>query len=75
VEAEEGARPLAPRVSATLARRRHGQPAAVRARADLSSRRLHDRWHALEQRGKRRTVVAVAVARELVAHCWALATM
>jgi transposase len=66
-------RPL--RESATLARRRQGQPAAVRAQADQSCRRLHRRWHALEQRGKRRTIVAVAVARELAAHCWALATM
>jgi transposase len=66
-------RPL--RHSVALERRRHGQPAAVRARADQSSRRLHDRWHALDARGKRRTIVAVAVARELAAHCWALATM
>jgi len=66
-------RPL--RESATLTRRRAGQPAAVRARADQSARRLHTRWHALERRGKRRTVVAVAVARELAGHCWALATM
>ena len=66
-------RPL--RESATLTQRRQGQPAAVRARADQSARRLHRRWHALERRGKRRTVVAVAVARELAGHCWALATM
>ncbi len=66
-------RPL--RASAPLERRRQGQPAAVRARADRSARRLHARWHALERRGKRRTVVAVAVARELAGHCWALATM
>src|SRR6476469_10219733 len=66
-------RPL--RASATLERRRQGQPAAVRTRADQSARRLHQRWHALERRGKRRTVVAVAVARELAGHCWALATM
>jgi transposase len=66
-------RPL--RESATLARRRQGQPAAIRAQADRSSRRLHARWHALERRGKRRTIVAVAVARELTGHCWALATM
>lgn len=66
-------RPL--RVSAALERRRQGQPAAVRARADASGRRLHARWHALESRGKRRTIVAVAVARELAGHCWALATM
>ena len=64
-----------PRASAALERRRQGQPAAVRARADESARRLHARWHALEGRGKRRTIVAVAVARELAGHCWALATM
>jgi transposase len=63
------------RESALLARRRHSQPAAVRTRADQSARRLHSRWQALERRGKRRTVVAVAVARELAGHCWALATM
>src|SRR5438876_1167960 len=33
------------------------------------------RRDALEGRGKRRTIVAVAVARELAGHCWALATM
>ncbi len=63
------------RASVTLERRRRGQPAAARARADQSARRLHARWHALEGRGKRRTIVAVAVARELAGHCWALATM
>jgi transposase len=66
-------RPL--RASATLERHREGQPAVVRARADQSCRRLHARWQALEGRGKRRTIVAVAVARELAGHCWALATM
>jgi transposase len=66
-------RPL--RASLALERRRQGQPADVRARADRSARRLHQRWHSLESRGKRRAVVAVAVARELAAHCWALATM
>lgn len=66
-------RPL--RASSTLERRRRGQEAAVQARADRSARRLHARWHALEARGKRRTIVAVAVARELAGHCWAIATM
>jgi hypothetical protein len=64
-------RPL--RESATLARRRQGHPAAVRARVDRSARRLHARWDALEQCGERRTVVAVAVA--LAGHCTALATV
>jgi transposase len=66
-------RPLRPSVA--LERRRQGQPAAIRAKADRTARRLHQRWHTLESRGKRRTIVAVAVARELAAHCWALATM
>jgi transposase len=61
--------------SPQLERRRAGQPAAVRARAEQSARRLHRRWQALERRGKPRTLVAVAVARELASHCWALATM
>lgn len=66
-------RPL--RESATLRQRRQGQPPAVRAQAQRSTRRLHERWHALERRDKRRTIIAVAVARELAGHCWALATM
>ena len=63
------------RMSVTLTRRRDGKPAAVQAQADSSARRLHGRWHALEARGKPRSIVVVAVARELAAHCWALATM
>jgi transposase len=64
-----------PRLSVTLERRRTGKSLAVRAQADRSARRLHERWHALEARGKPRTIVVVAVARELAGHCWALATM
>ncbi len=64
-----------PRRSVTLERRRDGKPLAVRAQAEHSARRLHARWHALEARGKPRSIVVVAVARELAAHCWALATM
>jgi hypothetical protein len=48
-----------PRISAVLARRRSGNPAAVRAQADRSARRLHSRWHALEARGKPRSIVVV----------------
>jgi transposase len=64
-----------PRLSVTLERRREGKPLALRAQADSSARRLHGRWHALEARGKPRSIVVVAVARELAGHCWALATM
>jgi transposase len=63
------------RMSVTLERRRNGKAAAVKAQADRSGRRLYGRWHALEARGKPRTIVVVAVARELAGHCWALATM
>jgi len=63
------------RLSVTLERRRTGKSLAVRAQADRSARRLHGRWHALEARGKPRSIVVVAVARELADHCWALATM
>ena len=49
------------RESAALERRRQGQSSAVCARADQSARRLHHRWRTLEGRGKRRTIVAVAV--------------
>jgi transposase len=61
--------------SVTLERRRDGKPLAVRAQAERSARRLHGRWHALENRGKPRSVIVVAVARELAGHCWAIATM
>src|SRR4051794_22514409 len=67
--------PSPSRRSVTLERRREGKPRAVRAQADRSARRLHGRWQALEARGKPRTIIVVAVARELAAHCWALATM
>jgi transposase len=36
---------------------------------------VHRVWRRLDHdRGKRRTIVAVAVARELAGFCWALAT-
>jgi transposase len=63
------------RRSVTLERRRAGKPLAVQSQAECSGRRLHGRWHALEARGKPRSIVVVAVARELAGHCWALATM
>jgi transposase len=66
-------RPLRP--SRQRARRADGQPAAVRARAEAGNRRLHQRWCRLEQRSKRPTVSAVAVARELAGWCWSLATL
>jgi transposase len=63
------------RPSRELIRRREGQPAAVRDRAELGNRRLHRRWARLDARGKRSTVSAVAVARELAGWAWSLAIM
>jgi transposase len=64
----------APRVSEALKRRQAGQsPAAIDAawRAQL---RLHRRWAHLDAaRAKKRTTVAVAVARELACFVWEIA--
>ena len=58
----------------TLQRRQDGQPAHVITISWQAQRRLYNVWQRLaEQRGKRRTIVAVAVARELAGFCWALA--
>jgi transposase len=62
--------------SVEIERRRAGQPAPVRARAEQAGRRLHARWAHLERRrGVRSTIVATAVARELAGWCWSLAVM
>ena len=38
-----------------------------------AQQRLHHIWRRLDtQRGKRKTIVAVAVARHLVGFCWAI---
>ena len=63
-----------PRNSAVLKRRQAGQPAGVIAISWQAQRRLHRTWQRLDtERGKRRTIVAVAVARELAGFCWAAA--
>jgi transposase len=62
-------------ISRQLTARRDGQPATVVARADHAARRLHRRWRSFDERGKRSTVTAVAVARELAGWCWSLAVM
>ena len=64
-----------PRVGRELARRQDGQPQHVTAISWQAQRRLHRTWQRLDhQRGKRRTLVAVAVARELAGFCWAVTT-
>jgi len=63
-----------PRVAGSLARRQaHGEPEVI-AIAWQAQRRLHHVWTRMEQRHKRRTVIAVAAARELAGFCWAAAT-
>jgi transposase len=75
VEAAWQQRRAAAQPSRELVRRRAGQPALVRARAEAAGRRLRRRWAAFDVRGKRSTVAAVAVARELAGWCWSLAVM
>jgi transposase len=61
-----------PHVGRELRRRQIDQPQAVCALAWQAQRRLHRKWQRLaDERGKRRTIVAVAVARELAGFCWA----
>ena len=65
----------APARGHTLKRRQAGQSPHVLALSWKAQQRLHQRWQRLDtERGKRRTVVAVAVARELAGFCWAIAT-
>jgi transposase len=64
----------APAKGQTLRRRQTGQPAHVLAISWAAQQRMHHTWQRLDhQRGKRRTIVAVAVARELAGFCWAIA--
>jgi transposase len=64
-----------PRESQRLRAARADAAPAVRERARLAERRLHRRWVRFDARGKRSTVAAVAVARELAGWCWTLAVM
>ena len=64
----------APAKGQALRRRQAGQAAHIIEISWQAQRRLHNVWQRLDaQRGKRRTIVAVAVARELTGFCWALA--
>jgi transposase len=64
-----------PRLGTTLERRQDGQEQAVIAIAWKAQQRLHRVWRQLDQRrGKRKTIVAVAVARQLAGFCWAIVT-
>ena len=63
-----------PAKGAGLRRRQEGQPVQIIAISWNAQQRLHRVWRRLDaERGKRRTIVAVAVARELAGFSWALA--
>jgi transposase len=65
----------APRRGRELGRRQAGQDQAVCAISWKAQQRLHRSWVRLDaERGKRRTLCAVAVARELTGFCWAVTT-
>jgi transposase len=61
-----------PTIGKTLGARQNGQPAEAVAIAWSAQQRLHRTWARLEQRAKRRTIIAVAAARELAGFCWAI---
>jgi transposase len=67
---------LRPGVSMKLRRRQAGQPAAVIDCAWRAQLRLHRRWQHLDaHRAKRRSTVAVAIARELACFVWEIAQL
>jgi transposase len=61
-----------PRVGKVLTDRQNGQPPEAIAIAWSAQRRLHRTWTRLEARAKRRTIIAVAAARELAGFAWAI---
>jgi transposase len=61
-----------PALGKTLTERQDGQPPEAVAIAWSAQRRLHRTWTRLEARAKRRTIIAVAAARELTGFVWAI---
>ena len=61
-----------PRIGTALTDRQHDQPPEAIAISWSAQRRLHRTWTRLEARAKRRTIIAVAAARELTGFCWAI---
>jgi transposase len=61
-----------PRVGPELERRHERQPPAAVAISWSAQRRLHRVWQRMQRRRKRRTLIAVAVARELTGFCWSI---
>jgi transposase len=61
-----------PAIGRALQDRQDGQPAQAVAISWSAQQRLHRTWQRLEARGKRRTIIAIAGARELAGFCWAI---
>ncbi|MGH2884106.1 MAG: IS110 family transposase [Solirubrobacteraceae bacterium] len=61
-----------PAIGKALTDRQTNQPPEAIAVAWSAQRRLHRTWTRLEARAKRRTIIAVAAARELAGFCWAI---
>jgi transposase len=61
-----------PNIGRGLSDRQEHQPPEAIAVAWSAQRRLHRTWRRLEERAKRRTIIAVAAARELSGFCWAI---
>lgn len=61
-----------PRIGKALTERQDGQPAQAVAIAWSAQQRLYRTWARLEARAKRRTIIAVAAARELAGFAWAI---
>jgi transposase len=61
-----------PNLSKALTARQDGQPQAAVAVSWKAQLRLHRTWARLEARAKRRTLIAVAAARELAGFAWAI---
>ncbi|MGH2858214.1 MAG: IS110 family transposase [Solirubrobacteraceae bacterium] len=61
-----------PSIGKALTERQDGQPPEAVAVAWTAQRRLYRTWTRLEARAKRRSLIAVAAARELAGFCWAI---
>jgi transposase len=61
-----------PSIGRALTDRQENQPGEAIAIAWSAQRRLHRTWTRLEARAKRRTIIAVAAARELAGFAWAI---
>lgn len=61
-----------PTIGKTLTARQDGQPAEAIAVSWSAQQRLHRTWTRLEARAKRRTIIAVAAARELAGFAWSI---